>query len=228
MKVLYSIILFLLPSLALANITPLQNLLLINDFETWLNNGESLINWENFRSKDINVYRERKVPNQIYYDFKRNIFNAEKEYGGKVVSIYGQFNSIERNNEGDPVIIFDLGYVNKLYTVSYTINEVEDLKVGNQLNLYCTGFFMDKFGDMSATCSMQNTPARFIAVNNIQHESSRKFLEKSVNEVIPMKLLHKKFNTDTTNLIQAKCEKIDSKNYNFCMGLITKDTKTTN
>jgi hypothetical protein len=225
MRILYSIVLCLLPGIVCAKTTPLQNLLLINDFETWLNGGESVINWKNFRNKDIGIYKDKKVPNQIYYDFKRNIFNAEKEYGGKVINIYGPFNSIERHDNGEPLIVFNLGYVNKLYTTGYTVNEVEDLKIGNQLDLYCADFFMDKFGDMHASCSMQNSLTKFIAVKNIQQESSQPFLEKIIDQVKPIRMIDNAFDTNTLDIVNAKCTPVDSKNYNFCMELIQQRIK---
>lgn len=216
------LILCLWPAIAKADITPLQNLMLINDFEIWLDGGNSLFNWDEFRKKEIKEDPRVYLPVQIYIDYKRNVFNGEKLHGGQVVHISAPFNQITRSDDGRPVIVFNVADFNHLYVNGVSAKEVENLQIGNRLNLLCIGFQLDRFDDMSATCSMFKSPSRFIAANNVQHEDSQKYL------IALVKKNEEAFNRLESLVgikapaINKECIKIDSINYDKCLNFLKK------
>lgn len=214
------LILCLLPAIAKADITPLQNLMLINDFEVWLDGGESLFNWDGFRKKEINEDPKVYLPVQIYIDYKRNIFNGEKLHGGQVIHISAPFNQITRNDDGRPIIVFNVADFNHLYVNGLSAKEVENLQIGNRLNLLCIGFQLDKFDDMGATCSMFNSPSRFIAANNVQHEDSQNYLIALVNKNKEAFAKLESIVSTKAPTLNKECVKIDSVNYGKCLDLL--------
>ncbi|MHA3079325.1 hypothetical protein [Acinetobacter sp. ANC 5502] len=199
--------------------TPIERLLLINDFETWLNSGPSLFDWSNTREKEVKAFSDIKQPVHVYIDFKRNPIAAEEKYKS-IQKISGYISSIERNYQGDPLIVFNVGDFDKIYVNGLTKNEVIQLKVPDSINLLCVGFRMDPVGNISATCSMLDDPMKFVAVNNIQlldKQNKLDLLYKNkvkIDKVVTLisKELDPKFHTD--------CNIIDSLNYSSCLSLM--------
>lgn len=201
----------------------LERALLINDFETWLRSEKSLFDWGGFRDKEVRAFNDIKQPAHIYRDFKINSIAAEEKYKS-IQRFSGHISSVEKNDYGDPILVFDIGYVDKIYVNGLTRNEVIDLKVPNRVSLLCVGFKMDFAGDISATCSMFDDPVRFVAVNNIQLFSKinkSKFpldIPTTVKAVMDKKIesmskeIDLRFNKD--------CRVIDSINYSNCFALI--------
>ena len=205
--------------------TPFERVMLINDLETWLNGGESFIDWTEFR----NGKKVIESPNgyslvKIYYDFKRNVFAAEKEYDGKIHRTKMPFSSIERNDRGEPIIVFDVDYIHHIYANGLTINEAETLKVGTLLDLSCIGFRLDSYSeDMSVTCSLFKNLNRFIAVNNIQHEEAKHYIDKILSSEAGehIKLLESNIDQKMISEFNSNCNVIDSINYSHCLDYVS-------
>ncbi|WP_277561373.1 hypothetical protein [Acinetobacter beijerinckii] len=218
MKIIFSILMLVLPAYANSATTPLQRFLLINDLESWLNGGESLINWTEFRKgRKITVYPNSYSLVKVYYDYRRNIFSAEKEYAGVILRTRMPFNSIEKNNRGEPIIVFDTGYGNNIYAVGLSIKEAEKVQVGAPLDLLCIGFKLGDYdNDMSATCSLFSNPSRFIAVNNIQHQEAQEAIEKILDGIKKLKELDKMLDNKKILDFNLECNSIDTTNYSSC------------
>lgn len=209
--------------------TPVERLLLINDFEGWLGGGKTLINWEKFREKEIWAFSDIKQPAHIYRDFKSNSIAAEDKYKKSFQSFYGHVSGVERNNRGEPLLVFDVAYVNKIYVSGLTKSEVVKLRVPDGVNLLCIGFKMDSFGDISATCSMFDSAEKMIAVSIIQSLEGQGKLNAMLstlknkmefNKTIELlsKELNPKFNQE--------CIVIDSINYSNCLTLVDEAMNT--
>lgn len=130
MKKVIPFCLALFTSLSAYASTPIERVMLINGLETWLKDGESLLNWSEFRHgkkvvESPNAYSLVK----IYYDFRRNVFAAEKEYKGVIQRTRMPFSSVERNNRGEPIVIFvtdkltDQDMINYVQTVADKMSE---------------------------------------------------------------------------------------------------------
>lgn len=210
---------------AKAETTPLQRFLLINDLETWLNGGQSLLDWSSFRKgKKINVSPDGYSLVKIYYDFKRNIFAAEKEYTGVIQRTKMPFSSVEKNDRGEPILVFDVGYGSHIYANGVTIREAEKLKIGTALDLLCVNFKLDKYDDMSATCSLFESASRAVAINNIQNGDETGSIEPIIKK-LESEIIYKKLNTifkkESTDEFNIKCSFIDTTNYALCTKLLT-------
>ncbi|MFW1805939.1 hypothetical protein [Acinetobacter baumannii] len=221
MKLIFYVVLLALATNVHAELTPLQKLVLTDDFEAWLDGNKSVFNWSTFRKKEIEVNNSFSSPSIIYTEFVNNIFKAENTYGGKIQGIYSPFNSITKNDFGEPVIVFDVGSFNHLYVNGPSIKEVQNLKIGAPIKLLCIGFKLDKVNDMSATCSFFSNPSTFIAVNNIQHESS----QETLNRVVKVSQnifgnLESKFTKSAITDINKNCDVLDSTNYSYCKVLL--------
>jgi hypothetical protein len=200
--------------------TPVERLLLINDFEGWLNNNKSHFNWGDFREKEVRAFSDIKQPAHIYRDFKSNSIAAEDKYNKSFQRFYGHISGIEKNNRGEPLVVFDVAYFNKIYVNGLTKNEVVKLRVPNRVDLLCVGFRMDSFDDISTTCSMFDSAQRMIAVNIIQLLDKQNKLnlphknKKEIDKLITLisNELDPKFNQE--------CEVIDSLNYSSCLSLM--------
>lgn len=221
MKKVIPFCLALFTSLSAYASTPIERVMLINDLETWLEDGESLLNWSEFRHgkkvvESPNAYSLVK----IYYDFRRNVFAAEKEYKGVIQRTRMPFSSVERNNRGEPIVIFDAGYANHIYANGLTVNEAEKLKVGSSVDLLCTGFKLDAYGnDMSITCSLLTDATKFTAVNNIQNESANSYIDKILSSKSGriIKLIENNIDQNKISEFNSSCNFIDSINYSYCL-----------
>jgi len=199
--------------------TPVERLLLINDFETWLNSGPSLFDWSNTREKEVKAFSDIKQPVHVYMDFKRNPIAAEEKYKS-IQKISGYISSIKKDYQGDPLIVFNVGDFDNIYVNGLTKNEIIRLKVPDGVNLMCVGFRMDSVGDISATCSMFDDYMRFVAVNNIQLLDKQNKLDLpyknrvKIDKVVALisKELNPKFNKE--------CNTIDSLNHSSCLSLM--------
>lgn len=196
----------------------IEKVLLINDLETWLHSGSSLFDWSEFRNKDVVAFNDIKQPGHIYRDFKTNSLSAEEKYKS-IQGFSGHLSSIESNHFGDPLLIFNIGYVDKIYVNGLTRNEVINLKVPEKVNLLCVGFKMDYIGDIGATCSMFKDPVRFIAVNNIQHPDRQADIDKILSKNLKFQIT-KGFSANFIINFEKQCSYIDSKNYESCMSLL--------
>ena len=199
--------------------TPVERLLLIDDFETWLNSGESLLNWSDIREREVKAFSDTKQPAHVYMDFKKNPFAAEEKYKS-IQRIYGHISSIEKGDQGDPIVVFNVGNFDRIYVHGLTKNEVIKLKVPDSINLLCVGFNSVSFGDISATCSKLNDPIKFVAVNNIQlldkqNKLNVPYKDKDLfNKVLKLliKEIDPKFNQE--------CSVFDSINYANCIDIL--------
>ncbi|MFX9106798.1 hypothetical protein ABTN44_09395, partial [Acinetobacter baumannii] len=82
MKLIFYVVLLALATNVHAELTPLQKLVLTDDFEDWLDGNKSVFNWSTFRKKEIEVNNSFSSPSIIYTEFVNNIFKAENTYGG--------------------------------------------------------------------------------------------------------------------------------------------------
>ena len=223
----YLLLLIILLSGGAHALTPLERLLLINDFEGWLGGGKTLINWEKFREKEIRAFSDTKQPAHIYMDFKSNSIAAEDKYNKSFQPFYGHVSGIERNNRGEPLLVFDVAYVNKIYVNGLTKSEVVKLRVPDRVNLLCMGFKRDSFGDISATCSMFGSAKTMIAVSKIQSLEGQGKLNIMLN-ALKNKIEFSKIVTLISRELDPKfnqeCNTIDSLNYSSCLSLMDEAT----
>ncbi len=205
--------------------TPLERFLLINDFEAWLNNGKSYFDWSEYRDKNIKIHPDIKQPVQVYIDFNRNQIAAEEKYQRVIQKVSGHISKIERNHRGEPLVVFNVGHFDKIYVNGLTINEVIKLKTSDKVNLLCVGFKMDSVGDISATCSMFNDPARFIAVNNIQLLDKQNQLNLNHKNKVEFNKILGLYTKTTNQKFNQECSFIDSKNYAVCLQMLDETLK---
>jgi hypothetical protein len=203
--------------------TPVERLLLINDFEGWLNGEKTFFNWIEFRQKKVLAFSDIKQPAHIYIDFRDNPIAAEDKYKESFQSFYGQVSGIEKNIYGEPLLVFDVAYVNKIYASGLTKREVVKLKIPNMVNLLCIGFEVNPFGDIGANCSMFKSAQRMIAVNSIQsldREGKLNVILSSLKKNAEYSLAMSNLNRGLDPSFNQECTTIDSTNYSSCLALM--------
>ena len=199
--------------------TPLERLLLANDYEVWLSKGKSLLNWKDFGGQDIKILSGVKQPVQVYMDFKSNPIAAEEKY--KVVQkVFGHISAIEKDHNGELRLLFNVGGFDRLYAYGLSKNEIMRLRVPDRVDLHCMGFEMNSVGDINGICSMIDDPYKFIAISTIQYR-------EAVNKLTPPKqfkteldLFKPFYNKEVEQNINENCAYIDSTNMEGCYSLI--------
>lgn len=220
LKALLILSVLVFSSSAQAEINPLQRIALITDFETWLGGGESLFDWSEIRSKEIQIHPNKLTPTQVQSLYTNNIFAAEKHLSGRFIQIEAFLDSVERGDKGSPVAIFKINSLNRFYSQGFTIPEAQDLSPGQLLRLYCIRFEVDSLGDMSATCSQLDSVTKFIAANNIQHPDNEEKVRKVTGNFDPyLSKMIEVGNKDQLKKINTYCQYIDSRNYDYCKSL---------
>ncbi len=217
-RIILGLMLLLSPTLSNAEFSTLQRLLLINDAYTWSSDGKSLINWEKYYNKSNKVNKGILSPVQIYYEFRRNIFNAEDSFTNSMQIVRAPFQSIERNSKGEPVIILDVDYVHHIYLTGLTVREARDLTVSRPVELLCTNFKLDKMKDMSAMCSMIINKDKFVGLiigKNIAEFNIKKSLPIDVFNAFQN--IEKLFSKDSLDYINEICKVVDSTNIDLCL-----------
>lgn len=218
-KLFFALGILTLSSISYADDQTLINLSLLDDINTWADGGKSLFNWSEF-----NQIREKSVntsilsPVQVYYEFKRNVFTAESKYTNNFQVVYGPFQSVEKNNAGQPLVVYDVNYGNHIYLNGLTRKEAQYLDVSVPIKLMCTSFKMDSFGDMSASCSQIINKKKFIS--SILVRQSNQILNadpmyKKIKNNIGK--ISNKMDVDSLNFMNENCKTIDSTNYDLCL-----------
>lgn len=207
------------PVITKAETTALQRLLLINDLEAYLNGGKSLVEWNLTKVSGLNVNYNVVSIGQIYWDYRRNVFNAESKYGkGFQFISTPSISSVKRSKDGSPVIAINIDYVNHIYIAGLSANEASALDPYRSTKLLCYTFNITDYEDMSVACTSFKSVSSFIAVNHIQ---SKSFKEKLSNNNRMNKVLAKidnfSISADTVDYINRNCNIVDSVNYDTCM-----------
>jgi|GEM_PF-4482331 len=199
--------------------TPLERLLLANDYEVWLSKGKSYLNWKDFGGQDIKILSGVKQPVQVYMDFKSNPIAAEEKYKG-VQKVFGHISAIEKDHNGELRLLFNVGSFDRLYAYGLSKNEIMRLRVPDRVDLHCMGFEMNSVGDINGICSMIDDPYKFIAISTVQYR-------EAVNKLTPPKqfktewdLLKPFYNKEVEQNINENCAYIDSTNMEGCYSLI--------
>lgn len=223
MKNLIFLIFTVLPSFVFADTTPVQRLLLINDLETWLSKGKSIFDWSSVLNKEDDELTGYMSPSIIYSDFSNNIFKAESKYYGKIQGVYGPFSNIEKNNDGNPVLVFNVSYSNRFNVTGLSVNEVLNLNLGTPVKMKCFNFKLNSAGDLNAKCSFFTNTNRLRAVNTIQNNEYSSKISQIVSKYNNIfKQVDHLLKKELINEIDNKCRFIDSTNYDQCMELIKK------
>lgn len=218
-KLFFALGILTLSSISYADNQTLINLSLLDDIDTWADDGKSLFNWNDFNQlKERGVNTSILSPVQIYYEFKRNVFTAESKYTNNFQVVYGPFQSVEKNNAGEPLVVYDVNYGNHIYLNGLTPKEAQYLDVSVPIKLMCTNFKMDNFGDMSASCSQIINKKKFIS--SILLKQSNQILDadpmyKKIKNNIGK--ISNKFDGDSLSFMNENCKTIDSTNYDLCL-----------
>lgn len=224
-KYKYILALSLLAPIYTQALTPAQNLLFMDDVETWLNNGESLINWGSYIPNKPKLNSIPKTPHEIFNDFKGNVFLAEKEYKGTYQKVYGNFSSIQKNTAGEPIVIFELNYINHFYVNGLTKAEVENLLPNQPISLICNDIELHA-NEITAHCSKFSSVSRMVAVNLIQNEKTQKTLDQSLNTLKKDKSYHIFSQAMNKINLDPKCNWLDSTNYESCQKTFEHELET--
>lgn len=223
-KLFFALGILTLSSISYADNQTLINLSLLDDIDTWADDGKSLFNWNDFNQlKERGVNTSILSPVQIYYEFKRNVFTAESKYTNNFQVVYGPFQSVEKNNAGEPLVVYDVNYGNHIYLNGLTRKEAQYLDVSVPIKLMCTNFKMDSFGDMSASCSQIINKKKFIS--SILVRQSNQILDadpkyKKIKSNIGQ--VSEKMEKGSLNFINENCKIIDSTNYDLCLDTFRK------
>ncbi|MFY2513748.1 hypothetical protein [uncultured Acinetobacter sp.] len=223
-KLFFALGILTLSSISYADDQTLINLSLLDDIDTWADGGKSLFNWSDFNQlKERGVNTSILSPVQIYYEFKRNVFTAESKYTNNFQVVYGPFQGVEKNNAGEPLVVYDVNYGNHIYLNGLTPKEAQYLDVSVPIKLMCTNFKMDNFGDMSASCSQIINKKKFIS--SILVRQSNQILDadpkyKKIKSNIEQ--VSEKMEKGSLNFINENCKIIDSKNYDLCLDTFRK------
>ncbi|ESK40249.1 hypothetical protein P256_00696 [Acinetobacter nectaris CIP 110549] len=222
MRKIITALIAILPTLSNADFNQSQKLLLMNDMEAWLSSGSSLFNWSGIAQKDISLDPGIESPIEVFANFQKNSFSSEKMYRQKYQRIVGNFASIQKDSYGNPIGVFDVGYLNHLYISGLTRNEAEDIDLSKPIALMCKSV-VEQDGDLIARCSMFKSPTRMFSVDYFQDHLNDFALDKVSKIVASNEKLASIMKTASEVDLGSDCDLIDSKNYSYCLSKTEKE-----
>lgn len=142
-KIIFTVMLVVMSSMACAKDNMENNLLrflYFNDLKTWVEGGDSLLDWSSYSNRDKLISKDFYAPHLIIHEFDRNIYDASNKYNKVPTLLKGVVHSVKADRNNKPIVSFVAGYGDQFEALGFDIEDVQGLKRGQQFEFVCYQF----------------------------------------------------------------------------------------